>query len=270
MCGTSAACVTSETDPAGNTSTISNDEAGRPVVETGPAALSQTGSGRRAGYRQPGQHDRLRHVRRPDPESSDPDGNVTTYAYDQDGQQVSVTDPSYTPPGASTPGQRHHDDGLQQPRRADQTTDPLGNITQFGYDQLGDLASQTDPGSGVSTFTYDPAGEQTSVTDPTGAQTQATYDNLGHLLTATNLVRQNASAAYTTSYGYNDAGEQISQTSPTGVQATATYDAVGEQTSVTDGAGNTSTYAYNLDGNLAKMTLPDGTATTASFDLAGR
>ena len=43
-----------------------------------------------------------------------------------------------------------------------------------------------------------------------GAQTQATYDNLGRLLTATNLVRQNASAAYTTSYGYNDAGEQIS------------------------------------------------------------
>ena len=32
-------------------------------------------------------------------------------------------------------------------------------------------------------------------TDATG-----TYDNLGHLLTSTNLVRQNASAAYTTSY----------------------------------------------------------------------
>ena len=55
------------------------------------------------------------------------------------------------------------------------------------------------------------------MTDPTGAQTQATYDNLGQLVTTTDLVRQNASAAYTTTYGYDAAGNQISQTSPTGV-----------------------------------------------------
>jgi YD repeat-containing protein len=79
---------------------------------------------------------------------------------------------------------------------------------------------------------------------------QATYDNLGHLITVTDLVRQNASAAYTTTYGYNDAGERISQNSPTGVAASAAYNAVGEQISATDGAGNTTTYAYDLDGNL--------------------
>ena len=116
--------VTSETDPAGNTSTISNDEAGRPVVETGPAALSQTGSGgapvtanpvSMTGYDTFGDQT----------QSSDPDGNVTTYAYDQDGHQVSVTDPSYTPPGSSTPA-RHHHDGLQQPRRADPDHRPAG------------------------------------------------------------------------------------------------------------------------------------------------
>ena len=261
--------VTSETDPAGNTTTISNDEAGRPVVETGPAVPSQTGGGgapvtanpvTMTGYDTFGDQT----------ENSDPDGNVTTSAYDQDGHQVSVTDPSYTPPGSSTPAGGTTTSVYNNLGEQTKTTDPLGNVTQFGYDQLGDLASQTDPGSGVTTYTYDPAGEQTSVTDPTGAQTQATYDNLGHLITATSLVRQNASAAYTTSYGYNDAGELTSQTSPTGVQATAAYDAVGERISTTDGAGNTSTYAYNLDGNLAKMTLPDGTATTASYDLAGR
>jgi len=37
--------VTSETDPAGNITTIANDEAGHPVVETAPAVPSQTGSG---------------------------------------------------------------------------------------------------------------------------------------------------------------------------------------------------------------------------------
>ena len=138
-------------------------------------------------------------------------------------------------------------------------TDPLGNVTQFSYDQLGDLASQTDPDGGTWTYTYDPAGEQTSVTDPTGAQTQATYDNLGNMITTTDLVRQNTSAAYTTTYGYNDAGEQISQTSPTGVTIKAAYDAVGEEPPAPTGPG-TPDYAYNLDGDLAKVTVPDGTA----------
>ena len=45
-------------------------------------------------------------------ETSDADGNVTTYAYDLDGQQVSVTDPSYTPPGSSTPVNGTTHDGL--------------------------------------------------------------------------------------------------------------------------------------------------------------
>jgi len=37
--------VTSETDPEGNTTAIENDEAGRAVVEAGPAVQSQTGNG---------------------------------------------------------------------------------------------------------------------------------------------------------------------------------------------------------------------------------
>jgi YD repeat-containing protein len=91
--------VVSETDPAGNTATYENDEAGRAVVTTSPAVASQTGNGAAPmtanpvtmiGYDTFGD----------ETETSDADGNVTTYAYDQDGQQVSVTDPSYTPPRA--------------------------------------------------------------------------------------------------------------------------------------------------------------------------
>jgi RHS repeat-associated protein len=261
--------VVSETDPAGHTTTIANDEAGRPANETAPAVPAQTGSGAApvtanpvttTGYDTFGD----------EVESSDANGNITKYAFDQDGQQVSVTDPSYTPPGSSTPVQGTTTTTYNNLGEQVKTTDPLGNVTQDGYDQLGDLASQTDPDGGVWTYAYDPAGEQTSVTDPTGAQTQATYDTLGRMITSTDLVRQNASAAYTTSYGYDDAGDLTSQTSPTGVKTTAAYNAVGEQVSVTDGAGNTTGYSYDLDGNPVKVTLPDGTATTAAYDLAGR
>jgi RHS repeat-associated protein len=261
--------VISQTDPNGNTTTIANDEAGRPAVETGPAIQSQTGNGNAPvtaspvvmmGYDTFGD----------EVEYSDADGNVTTSAYNGDGKQVSVTDPSYTAPGSSTPVNGTTTITLTKLGQQASVTDPLGNVTQMTYDQLGDLASQTDPGGATWTYTYDPAGEQTSVTDPTGAQTQATYDDLGRMITSTDLVRQNTSAAYTTTYRYDAAGDPISQTSPTGATASAAYDALGERTSSTDGAGNTTTSNYNLNGQATKITEPDGTATTATYDLAGR
>jgi RHS repeat-associated protein len=261
--------VIAQTDPNGNTTTIANDEAGRPAVQTSPAIQSQTGNGGAPvtaspvvmlGYDTFG--DQTEH--------SDADGNVTTSGYNGDGKQVSITDPSYTPPGSSTPVNGTTTITYTKLGKQASVTDPLGNTTQETYDQLGDLASQTDPGGATWTYTYDPAGEQTSVTDPTGAQTQATYNGLGQMVTATDLIRQGTSAAYTTSYGYDAAGDQISQTSPAGVTVKAAYDLLGERTSSTDGAGNTAAYSYNLDGELAKATYPDGTATTASYDLAGR
>jgi RHS repeat-associated protein len=261
--------VTSETDPEGNTTSIQNDEAGRAVVVTDPAVQAQTGNGSApvtanpvttTGYDTFG--DQV--------ETEDADGNIAKAAFNPDGEEASVTDPSYTQPGSSTPVNGTTTMTYNSLGEETAMTDPLGNTTKMTYDQLGNEATETDPGGGVTTYMYDPAGEQISVTDPTGALTESTYDNLGRLLTSTDIVRQNASAAYTTTYGYNDAGDQISQTSPTGVQTTAAYDAVGEQTSSTDGAGNTTTYAYNLDGDLVKTTLPDGSATTATYDLAGR
>jgi RHS repeat-associated protein len=261
--------VISQTDPAGNTTTFQNDEAGQKAVTVAPAVASQTGTGAApvtahpvtmTGYDSFGDQT----------ETSDAVGNVVTTAYDQDGRKVSVTNPSYTPPGSTAPV--NGTTTLAYNNLGEQTseTGPLGNTTTMAYDQLGDLASRTNPGGGVTSYTYDPAGEQLSVTDPTGAQTQSTYDNLGRLVTTTTLVRQNTSAAYTTSYTYDDAGNRVSQTSPTGVVTRAGYNALGEQISTTDGAGNTTAYAYNLDGSLIKTTLPDGTATTASYDLAGR
>jgi RHS repeat-associated protein len=261
--------VTSQTTPNGNTTTFANDEAGRAVVVTSPAVSSQTGNGAAPvtanpvtiiGYDTFGD----------ETEYSDADANVTTSVYDGDGHMVSVTDPSFTPPGSTTPVHGITTLTYDKLGRQVSVADPLGNTTTMTYDQLGDLASQTDPGGGAWTYGYDPGGEQTSVIGPTGAQTQATYDNLGRMVTSTDLVRQNTSAAYTTAFGYDAAGDQVSQASPTGVTTTAAYDALGERISSTDGAGNTTSFGYNLDGQLTKTTEPDGTATTATYDLAGR
>jgi RHS repeat-associated protein len=261
--------VTSVTDPAGNITSYQNDEAGRPVVQTLPAVQSQNGTGGAAVTAHPVYttgYDTFGDVT----ESADADGNITTAAYGQGGQQTSVTAPSYIPPGATGPVNGTTTYTYDNLGQESSVTDPLGGKTQMKYDQLGDLASQTDADGGTWTYTYDPAGEQTSVTDPTGAQTQATYDSRGRKITTTQLVRQNTSAAYTTTYGYDDAGNQTSVTTPAGVTTRAAYNPLGEMTSSTDGGGNTTSFAYNLNGQVDKVTLPDGSGATATYDQAGR
>src|SRR6185437_2345532 len=93
--------VTSQTDPNGKTTLIQNDEDGLPVVETDPAVPTDSGNGTvvmanpvaETGYDTFGDQTEI----------SDPDGNVSTAAYDGDGQPISDTSPSYTPPGATAP-----------------------------------------------------------------------------------------------------------------------------------------------------------------------
>ena len=94
--------VTSETDPDGNTTTHENDEAGRTVVTTSPAVAAQTGNGSAAvtadpvttvGYDTFGD----------ETQTEDADGNVITYGYDADGQQVSVTAPPIRRRGPAPP-----------------------------------------------------------------------------------------------------------------------------------------------------------------------
>ncbi len=96
---------TSMTDPDGNVTNYSYDEAGQLAETTQPAVSSETysaGNGdvpvtaepeSQTGYDTFGDT----------AENEDPDGNVTTYGYDADGQQVSQTLPPYTPPGSSSP-----------------------------------------------------------------------------------------------------------------------------------------------------------------------
>ena len=154
--GTSAAWSPRRPTRRATSRTISNDEAGRPVVETGPAVPSQTGDGgapvtanpvSMIGYDTFGDQT----------ESSDPDGNVTDLRLRPGRPPGLGHRPVLHPARLQHAGQRHHHDGLQQPRASrPTTTDPLGNITQFSYDQLGDLASQTDPDGGVTTYTLRP------------------------------------------------------------------------------------------------------------------
>jgi RHS repeat-associated protein len=262
---------TSMTDPDGNTTSYTYDQAGQLTQVAGPAVPVQTFASQTPvmtapvtsyGYDTFGDN----------VITEDPNGNETFTAYDGNGQPTSVTGPSYTPPdgtGTITPQTQttYNDLGEVQSQ-----TDALGNTTTYNYDQLGDVTSVTAPNTGMTAYTYDADGNQTSVTSPDGTETQTTNDFLGRPLTSTLTNSASGSAADTTSYAYGTGDTspwQTSQTTQDGVTTTYGHDAAGEITSVTDGAGDVTKYQYSPTGQLTETTNPDGTYTTATYDEAG-
>ena len=113
---------TSTTDPNGNVTHYSYDEAGNLAVTTEPTVTTQVYGGSATptvpvtmdGYNTFGEK----------VESSDANGNVTRTAYDAAGRPVSLTAPPYTPPGSSTPITAVSLNGLQQPGPGDQGDRP--------------------------------------------------------------------------------------------------------------------------------------------------
>ncbi|MFE3185527.1 LamG-like jellyroll fold domain-containing protein [Streptomyces violascens] len=273
--------LTSTTDPRGNaaganaaayTTSYAHDEAGQltqttaPVVnaEANGAAPQQTRPISLYGYDTFG--DRT--------STDDPDGNITTYTFDADAEQVAVSQAAYTAPGSATSITPTQTAVYDAAGRMVSLSDGNGNTGKITYDQLGDAAQLTQPAVNGTTptvhKTYDADGEPLSSTSATGAASYATYDDLGEQLTASTVVRQPTAVTATTTFGYDTAGNRTSVSLPGGQTSQADYDAASERISATDALGNVTKYAYDLDGRLTKTTLPDSTATTRSYDLAGR
>ncbi|HEV3380095.1 MAG TPA: LamG-like jellyroll fold domain-containing protein [Trebonia sp.] len=260
---------TSMTDSDGNVTDYSYDQAGQLTQTTEPPVTTQTYGNAlvtarpvlTTGYDTFGDTT----------QTKDSNGNVTTYGYDADGQQVSEAMPSYTPPGSSSPITATETETYDGDGQVMSQTDALGNKTTYAYDQLGDETSETAPNGSVTSYTYDDDGEQLSATGPTGAEVEQTYDYLGRELTSTQIERYTASgtAPYTTNFGYGSNGWLRTSVTPDGSTTTRDYDAAGELTSVTDAAGDTTNYDYDFLGRQTAVVNPDGTSTVTGYDAAG-
>ncbi|MFC7279966.1 LamG-like jellyroll fold domain-containing protein [Paractinoplanes rhizophilus] len=257
--------ATRTTDPRGNATDISYDEAERPAVSTGAPVTVETLSG--AVVARPVSYTGYDTFGDPT-ETVDSNGNQTTFVYDRAGRVYETHRPPYTAPGATTisPVSSVTYDALGQ---TTSTTDELGNTTRYSYDQLGRVSKAVAPNDGVTTMSYDLNGNPTSITGPTGARAETTYDYLGRELTSTRLVRQ-TSEANTTTYAYDPAGRLKSATSPTGVSQSYTYNAAGEQVASVDGAGQTTRTDYDGLGRPTKMTQPGGAYRTTAYDMLSR
>ncbi|MFJ6480954.1 MULTISPECIES: FG-GAP-like repeat-containing protein [unclassified Streptomyces] len=290
--------LTSVKDPAGRTTAYAYDTAGRLTKTTSPAGKVTT-RGYDANGNLASSTDALGNKTTHTYDKSNrllstvsPRGNLsganaaaftTTYGYDENGNQTTVTDPS----GAVTTTAY---DALNRPVSVTNalgqitkttydgndnvltSTDPLGKVTSYTYTDSGLPASSTDPLGKVTSFGYDPDGNRTSLTTPLGFKTTTTYDADGRMATQVEP-RGNVAGAdpakFSTTYAYDPAGNLTKVTNPLGKATSTSYDATNRVVATTDELGRTTRSDYDELGRITKVTGPDAAVTSYTYNAAG-
>lgn len=133
--------------------------------------------------------------------------------------------------------------------------DPLNRTTANAYDELNRLRQVTDPDLGVTQYAYDGLDALTQVTDPRGLATGYVVDGLG------NLTLQQSRDTGNTVNSYDAAGNLLAQTDAKGQTTAYAYDALNRVTLITFHDGSKQTYGYDSGANglgrLATITETD-------------
>jgi RHS repeat-associated protein len=222
--------------------------------------------------------------------------NTTTFAYDIQGNQTSITNPL----GHTTSYEYDAAGNLIK------ATDPMGNVRSYTYDARGNKLTETDPkGSrviysydlldrlisvtdalGNSTgYTYDANGNQEKVRLPNGEEITYQYDSNNRLIKTSDPLGNTQTYAYDNKnnlvlitdangnkiqYGYDSFDRRINITDEESHQTTYVYDAAGNMISVTDAKGNKTDFIYDANNRLIRKTYPDGASYTYAYDALGR
>ncbi|HKO55578.1 MAG TPA: hypothetical protein VJ276_06830 [Thermoanaerobaculia bacterium] len=199
---------------------------------------------------------------------TDPNGNVTTYAYDDFGRMQRQSSPVT---GETTYAYDAAGNLLS-------THDANGATTTRTYDALSRVTSATSSRAGAATesvsWTYDAAtagnyavGRVTSMSDPTGS-TLYRYDRRGLLKSEEKTID---GTSFTTSFAHDPSGNRVSLTYPSGRVVTYGYDFADRPVSAAAGATPLVTSATYLPfGPMTSLTYGNGTTKTMTYDARYR
>ncbi len=197
---------------------------------------------------------------------TDPLTRVTTNAYDALNRLVKVTDPNL--------GQTQYAyNGIDQ---LVSVTDPRNLATTYNYNGLANLNSQQSPDTGTTANTYDAAGNLLTQSDAKGQTTSYAYDALNRVSSIT--FADSSKQTYAYDQGVNGIGRlsSITETDPQNQVASLlayAYDQHGRTLSETRTIGGVAyalAYSYDSSGRLSGMTYPSGRTIAYTFDALGR
>ncbi|QQZ27764.1 DUF2778 domain-containing protein [Thiothrix subterranea] len=208
-----------------------------------------------------------------------PNGAVTSYDYDNQGNQITVTNAlnhtsktlEYDAAGRALKTQ--DENGLVTTNVYDvagrlTNSNTNGQTTSYAYDVAGRQTQTTYSDGSTSTTAYDNAGNTASTTDAQGTATTYTYDSNGNQLTES-LTDASGNTRQTSRSDYNAQNQLEKSTDADSNVTTYGYDKAGNQTSVTDAQGRVITHEYDPQNRLVKTTNPAGGVTQYAYDTEG-
>lgn len=140
-----------------------------------------------------------------------------------------------------------------------------GAMSYATYDAMSRTLSTTDGMGKVTQYAYNDTAGTTSVTTPDGVVMTTTTDAYGHTVSVTNGLGQ------TTTVLYGLDGRPSATVDAMGNAATTGYDADGNLIATVDADGRNVTYTYDANGHVLTRTVdPDGLKLVTSYQYDGQ
>ena len=133
-------------------------------------------------------------------------------------------------------------------------------ITEYTYDNQGNVLTVKDPLNHITTNQYDPLNRVKQITNPNAGVTQYAYNGLDQ------LTQVSDPRALVTTYAVDGLGNLNLQVSPDTGLTTNTYDAAGNLLTQTDAKGQLTTYAYDALNRVSSIIFNDGSTQTYAYD----
>jgi RHS repeat-associated protein len=196
---------------------------------------------------------------------TDAAGQITTYAYNAQGQVTSMTNPK----GEVTALTYHTADesGKRRKGRVASIDGPLAgttDVTTFDYDNAGNLAKVTGPDGYHLAMTYDAIDRLTRVTYPDGTFEQTTFTNLDATARRDRLGR-------VTTMVYNSLRQLVAVTDPANRKVEFIWCRCGALRQLTDAMGRATKWEYDIQGRQTYKEYADGSKVRYTYQpLSGR